>query len=81
MVGALGDVLSAACIWGAAERLRQDIGAPMAPNELPAYDARVRSARLTLGDDRGFEGAWQGGRALKLEQAIELAMLEPSKRP
>ena len=81
VVGARGDVLSAACFWGAAERLRQDIGAPMAPNELPAYDARVRSARSTLADDRGFEGAWQEGRALKLEQAIELAMLEPSKRP
>ena len=53
----------------------------MAPNEWPAYDARVRTARSTLADDRGFEGAWQEGRALKLEQAIGLAMLEPSKRP
>ena len=74
VVAALGSILSAARIWGAAERLREEIGSPLAPNERPAYDQRVGAARAALGNDAAFDPAWQEGRALSLDEAIALAM-------
>ena len=73
-VAALGNILSAARIWGAAERLREEIGSPLAPNERPAYNQRVGAARAALGNDAAFDPAWQEGRALSLDEATALAM-------
>ena len=81
VVAALGSPLRAARIWGAAERLREEIGSPLAPNERPAYERQVRAAREALRDNTGFDHAWQEGRVLTLEQAIDLAMQEPSNDP
>ena len=64
----------AAGIWGAAEQLRADIGAPLASAAKARYDARVAAARAALGDGATFNQAWQEGRALTLEQAIDLAL-------
>ena len=72
VVAALGGSLRAARIWGAAERLRDDIGSPLL--ERPRYDRRVAVARGALGDDAAFDCAWQEGRTLTLEQAIALAL-------
>jgi len=72
-IAALGGSLLAARIWGAADRLREEIGSPRPPNERPRHDARVAAARANLRDDASFDRAWQEGRALTLEQAIELA--------
>ena len=80
VVAALGSSLRAARIWGAAERLGEEIGSPLAPNELPRYNRRVAAARAALGDDAAFDRAWQEGRALMLEQAIELALEETVER-
>jgi len=71
VVAALGGSLRAARIWGAAERLREEIGSPLL--ERPRYDRRVAAARAAWGDDAAVERAWKEGRALTLEQAIELA--------
>jgi non-specific serine/threonine protein kinase len=81
VVAALGSSLRAARIWGAAERLREEIGSPLPPNERPHYGPRVAAARAALGDDAAFDRAWQQGRALTLEQAIELALAETVERP
>jgi predicted ATPase/class 3 adenylate cyclase len=76
VVAALGGSLPAARIWGAADRLRGEIGSPLPPTERPRYDRCVAMARGTLGDDVAFDRTWQEGRALMLEQAVELALEE-----
>ena len=80
VVAALGNSLRAARIWGGTERLREEIGLPRPPNERPLYDRRVAAARAAAADDTAFDRAWQEGRALTLEQAIELAMEETVER-
>jgi hypothetical protein len=37
-------------------------------------DRRIAAAREAMRDDAPFERAWQKGRALTLDQAIELAL-------
>jgi predicted ATPase/class 3 adenylate cyclase len=64
----------AARIWGAAERLREEIGAPLPPNERPRYDPQVASARAAMEDDPAFDSAWQEGRTMTLEQAVEYGL-------
>jgi tetratricopeptide (TPR) repeat protein len=64
----------AARIWGAAERLREELRAPLPANERPRYDRRVTAARAALGDDVAFDRAWAEGLGLTIEQAIALAM-------
>ena len=71
VVAALGSPLRAARIWGAAERIRAEVGLPLSPSR-PDYHRRVAAARTALGDDTSFERGWQEGRALTMEQAIEL---------
>ena len=71
---ARGAFFIAAQIWGAAERVRQDTRAPIAPTEQVAYDFKVAEARIAASDDAAFDHAWQEGRAMSLEQAIELAV-------
>ncbi len=78
---ATGDVLRAACIWGAVERLREDNSSPLAPNDRLGYDRHVAAARADLRDDAAFDRAWQDGRALPLDKAIALALEETGKRP
>lgn len=72
-VAARGDPLRAARIWGAMERLRADIGAPLRPAWRRHCDRSVAAARAAVGNDALFEGAWQAGRALTLDQAADLA--------
>ena len=64
----------AARIWGRAERLRDEIGAPIAPSARPWYDRQVTAARAALGDDVAFDLAWQEGRAMYLEQAVQYVL-------
>jgi predicted ATPase/class 3 adenylate cyclase len=78
---ALAGPARATRIDGAAERLREEIGSPLPPNERPRYDRHVATARAALGDDVAFDRAWQEGRALTIEQAIELALEEAVERP
>ena len=72
-IAALGDVLRAARIWGAMEKLRADIGSPLRPAWRRHCDQSVAAARAAQSDDVAFERAWQEGRALSFEQALALA--------
>ena len=81
VVAALGSSMRAVRIWGAAEQLREEIGAPLPPNERPRYDRRVAVVRAALRDDVTFDRAWQEGRALTIEQAIALALSETVEQP
>ena len=80
VVAALGSSLRAARIWGAAERLREEIRSPLTPDDRPRYVGGVAAARAALEDDAAFECAWHEGRALTLEEAIELAFEETAER-
>lgn len=64
----------AARIWGAAKRLREEFDCAMIEGMRPEYERRIAAARATLGDDAAFDRAWQEGRAMALEQAIEYAL-------
>jgi hypothetical protein len=61
---------------GAAEALRETIGSPLAPAEREDLDRSVAKARAALADEVA-EGAFGAGRALTLEQAVNL-VLDPS---
>jgi non-specific serine/threonine protein kinase len=74
LASGLGHAERAALLWGAAERLREEIIAPLPPNERPGYEANVAVARAALGDDAAFDAAWREGRAMPLEQAIVYAL-------
>jgi predicted ATPase/class 3 adenylate cyclase len=63
-------------IWGATERLREEIGAPLSPTERADHDLQVSAARVAMADPTSFELAWQEGRAMTLEQAIDYALVK-----
>src|SRR5262249_53255575 len=65
--------IRAARIWGAAERLRQEIASPMTLDGQAQYKAAIAAARVALGDD-AFEIAWREGRAMTLEDALPYAL-------
>ncbi len=77
---ALGNSLRAAHIWGAAERLREDIGAPLPVDERPSYHQRVAAARAALSNHAAFDRAWQEGHAMTFQRAIALALREQPNR-
>jgi predicted ATPase/class 3 adenylate cyclase len=60
----------AARIWGAEERLREEIGAPIPLNERPDYEQRLNVSRSQLNNECAFEIAWQEGRTMTFQQAI-----------
>jgi tetratricopeptide (TPR) repeat protein len=64
----------AALLWGAAERLREEIGAPLKPNDRLRAERQVAAARTALGDDAAFDLAWQEGRAMNLERIVRYAL-------
>ena len=70
---ALVSPVHAARLWGAAERLREGIGCPVAPPDRPRYDREIADAVSASGSPAAFEEAWREGRALVLEQALALA--------
>jgi len=66
----------AAWLFGAAEALREAVGAFVLPLYRAEYDRGVAATRAGL-DDVAFSAAWSEGRAMTPEQAVEYA-LEPS---
>lgn len=63
----------AARLLGAASAQREIIGSPLSPDE-GHYIERVRSRALASLDAVRFVHAWEAGRLLSLEQAIEMAL-------
>jgi DNA-binding CsgD family transcriptional regulator len=72
-LGAVGGVQGqpawAARLWGAAEALRQHIGAPLPPVYRADYEGSVAEARAHLGE-QPFAAAWAQGRTMTPEQAL-----------
>jgi hypothetical protein len=63
----------AAVLCGAAEALRDAIGTPLPSSERAGYE-RMRSGVSAVLGAEGFAGACATGRALRLEEAIALAL-------
>lgn len=64
-----GQPALAAQMWGAAEALRQHIGAPLPPVYRADYERSVAAARTQLGE-KAFVAAWAEGRTMTPEQAL-----------
>ena len=58
-----GALERAACLWGAAESLREVMSAPLAPSERSRHDESIRAARARLEEER-FGAAWAKGKAM-----------------
>jgi predicted ATPase/transcriptional regulator with XRE-family HTH domain len=63
----------AARLWGAAEALREVIGAPTETIDRTDHDYAVSLASGGMGD-APFALAWAAGRAMRLEQAVAVAL-------
>lgn len=59
----------AARLWGAAEALRESIGAPLPAVERPAYERAVAAVRAHLGKST-FDTAWAKGRGMAPEDVL-----------
>src|SRR5207248_3229315 len=68
VVAAQGAYTWAAHLWGAAEALRDSIGAPLPAVERPAYERAVVVARTHLGQS-AFARSWAKGRGMAVEDA------------
>ena len=77
MVALQGEPTWAARLWGAADALRDAMGAPMATVEQPAYEQAVAAARLKLGE-KVFAAAWAEGRTMSPEQALAAQRPSPA---
>jgi predicted ATPase/DNA-binding SARP family transcriptional activator len=73
LAGLLADARTGARLLAAAARLREDLGTPLPPCDLPDHERRVRAVREALGED-GYHLAGVQGRALTLEQAVTSAL-------
>jgi predicted ATPase/class 3 adenylate cyclase/DNA-binding CsgD family transcriptional regulator len=56
-------------LWGAAEALREAIGAPMPPLERATYEQWLATVRTQLGEEI-FAAAWAQGQTMTPEQAL-----------
>ncbi len=69
LVAAQGELVQAAWFWGAAEALREAMGAPISPVEHVSYEHAVTAVRAQLGE-KSFAAAWAEGRTMTPEQAL-----------
>jgi predicted ATPase/class 3 adenylate cyclase len=72
LAAAQGHGARAARLFGAADALRDALGAPLPPADRPNYDRLIGAARSAIGEDQ-FSAAWSEGRAMTLEQAVREA--------
>jgi hypothetical protein len=73
VAGAEEAAARAARLLGAAEALREAIGAPLPPVERADYDRSVDTVRAGLSEE-AFAAAWSEGRLMALEQALVYAL-------
>ena len=66
----------AVIIFGAASALRASVGSVMDAADRPAYERTLSRLRSQLGEE-AFAAAWDEGRALTVEVAVDYALSEP----
>ena len=64
----------AARLWGAAERLLEEIGASRSIEDAERDRRCETAARAAMADDEAFDAAWRSGRALGFEAAVDYAL-------
>jgi tetratricopeptide (TPR) repeat protein len=69
-----GRMQQAACLFGAAEVLREIMGASTPPND----EGDISAARTALGEE-AFAAAWAEGRKMTMEEAIEFAIRQSTR--
>lgn len=72
VVSAQGSYAEAARIYGAAARIRDDLGFGHRPGRENLYEMHVTGLRSTMGDE-AFEAAWAEGAGLSLNDAVSYA--------
>ena len=72
-LAAVTDPLRAAQLFGAAETLREQLGIQHFPVERDEYQKYIALARSQV-DEVSWNAAWEKGKAMSLEQALELAL-------
>ena len=77
VVATQGELEWAIRLFGAAETLREAMGAPLPPVERPDHDLRIEAARAALGAS-GFQAAWAQGRLMTPWQAFTSGQGEES---
>ncbi|MGH7811103.1 MAG: tetratricopeptide repeat protein, partial [Candidatus Binatia bacterium] len=60
-------------LFATADALREKAGTPMTPDEQAYYDEQLNALRAEMNPIQ-FDSIWSKGRALTMEQAIELAL-------
>jgi non-specific serine/threonine protein kinase len=68
-LGAVGDLVGAARLFGAADAFLQQSGALLDPNDQPEHDRNVTFVRTALGA-AAFAAAWSEGQGMTLDQAV-----------
>jgi tetratricopeptide (TPR) repeat protein len=63
----------AASLFGAAEKMREEISSPMSPLKRQEYEQCVREVRASLGE-AAFATAWEKGRQMTGAQAVAYAL-------
>jgi predicted ATPase/DNA-binding CsgD family transcriptional regulator len=71
-LGALGEPLRAAYLFGAAHAFLNRSGTPIDPGDQPEHDRNMAFVRDQLGN-AAFEAAWTEGQALTFDQAVAYA--------
>jgi len=79
VAGVRGGAERAAKLFGVAEALSEAVGSQHIPEEVAWREPYLAKTRSQL-DEASWQGAWEEGRAMSMEQAIEYALLveEPS---
>jgi hypothetical protein len=65
----------AALLFGTADRIREELGAPVEPFNQERYQRDLDTTRGAMTED-DFTQAWEEGRRMRTEEAIELAMVD-----
>jgi predicted ATPase/DNA-binding SARP family transcriptional activator/DNA-binding CsgD family transcriptional regulator len=79
ILGQQGYVGRAARLWGAAEVLREASDFSQPPDDKRVLEPFLEAARSRL-DEAAFQAAWEEGRAMTEEQAVEYALSEEGEQ-
>jgi predicted ATPase/class 3 adenylate cyclase len=69
-----GRLEEAAQLFGAADKIREDIGTPVESFNLERYNRDLDAVKDGLGTQ--FDQSWEAGRAMNVTQAVEIAQLD-----
>ena len=77
VAGERGDIPRAVRLWGAAQALRDAIGAAQPGDEAALLGSFVEAARTRL-DETAWDAAWAEGVAMDQDEAVAYALREES---